>query len=295
MKKLMKKLTFALTLLLSIANSFAQDAKTEEKASKFSAAVDVVYPYLWRGVKYYGDRIAFQPYINYQATEKLTIGVWGSTNFSEAANAYNEFDWSVTYAVNSFTKVTLSDYYWPATLDNAAQIGGSRANYFNYSATAAQTLDLQLVFNFTEKGVPLDFTWSTLVGGADYKNMEFDTNGDYIEGSGKKAFSSYAEIGYTLSPKSLGVDIRPFVGAVINNGGYYPPTGELDDNGNPIIKSFQFTNSGLNVSKVFHLNKGYDFPVFVRYTYNDNGFANPNSVGEPVKNFFSAGMTFKVF
>ncbi len=292
----MKNLILMLALLLSAVMTFAQDAKTEEKASKFSAAVDVVYPYLWRGVKYYGDRIAFQPYINYQATEKLSFGVWGSTNFSEASNAYNEFDWSVTYAVTSFAKVTLSDYYWPATLDNAAQIGGSRANYMDYSATSAQTLDLSIGLNFTEKGVPLDFTWSTLVGGADYKDMQYDTNGDYIDGSGKRAFSSYAEIGYTLSPKKLGVDIRPFIGAVVNNGGYYPATGDDEDgDGNLDVKSFQFTNSGVNVAKVFHLNKGYDFPVFVRYTYNDNGFANPNTLDEPVKNFFSAGMTFKVF
>jgi hypothetical protein len=288
----MKKIILMLALLLSAGMTFAQDAKTEEKASKFSAAVDVVYPYLWRGVKYYGDRIAFQPYINYQATEKLSFGVWGSTNFSEAANAYNEFDWSVTYAVTSFAKVTLSDYYWPATVAN----GGSRANYMDYSATSAQTLDLSIGLNFTEKGVPLDFTWSTIIGGADYKDMEYDTNGDYIVGSGKKAFSSYAEIGYTLSPKKLGLDIRPFIGAVVNNGGYYPPTGDDEDgDGNLDVKSFQFTNSGVNVAKVFHLNKGYDFPVFVRYTYTDNGFANPNTLDEPVKNFFSAGLTFKVF
>jgi hypothetical protein len=288
----MKNNLLLLAFMLTAASSFAQDAKKEAAPNKLTAAVDVVYPYLWRGVKYYGDRIAFQPYANYAVTDKLTLGVWGSTNLSEQANSYNEFDWSVTYAVTPVLKVMVSDYYWPATKAN----GGSRTNYFNYEANSAQTLDLSIMLNFTDKGIPVDFLWSTIFGGADYKNMEYDANDNYIAGTGKRAYSSYAELGYTWSPKSVGLDIRPFIGAVINNGGYYPATGDDSDNdGNLDIKAFQFTNSGVNIAKVFHLNGGYDFPVFVRYTYNDNGFANPNTLGEPMKNFFSAGMTFKIY
>ncbi|WP_264563600.1 TorF family putative porin [Flavobacterium sp. N3904] len=277
----MKKVVVVLALMLTSSLTFAQDAPTdenglpkEEKESKFAAAVDVVAPYLWRGIKYSSNKVAFQPYASYAFTDKLTVGVWGTTNFSSAADAYNEFDWYVSYQVTPLMKVMLSDYYWPATKkayeeDNS----NSRDPYFDYSEGSAQTLDLSILFDFSDKGVPLDFQWNTIVGGNDY------------DADGNRAFSSYAEAGYTYSWEKPGLDFRPFVGAVVINGGYY---GE-DEEGN--IGAF-FSNVGLNVAKEIKFSEKFSVPVFIRYTYNEYGYENED--GEWSHNFISGGVTFTI-
>ena len=161
----MKKSFLIFAFVLSGSLTFAQDATvattldTEKAEPKFTSAVDVVYPYLWRGIKYNGDKVAFQPYMNYAFTDKWSFGVWATTNFSNAADAYNEFDWSICYQLIPIMSVMLSDFYWPGT-KNAYESDPenfSRDSYFDYSEGSAQTLDLSLLFDFSEKGIPLDF------------------------------------------------------------------------------------------------------------------------------------------
>jgi hypothetical protein len=277
----MKKVVVVLALMLTSSLTFAQDTPTDtkaeestEKESKFAAGVDVVAPYLWRGIKYMSNKVAFQPYASYAFTEKLTVGVWGTTNFSNAADAYNEFDWYVSYQATPIMKVMLSDYYWPATKNNTE---GSKDPYFDYSEGSAQTLDFSLLFDFSDKGVPLDFQWNTIVGGNDYKYDE--------DGNATRAFSSYAEVGYTHSIEKIGVDFRPFVGAVVINGGYYG----TDADGNA---GFAFTNVGLNVAKEIKFSEKFSVPVFVRYTYNELGYVNKDD--ELIHNFISGGVTFTI-
>jgi len=278
----MKKVVAVLALMLTSSLSFAQDAPTDAtgtepaaKESKFAAAVDVVAPYLWRGIKYSSNKVAFQPYASYAFTEKLTVGVWGTTNFSNAADAYNEFDWYVSYQVTPIMKVMLSDYYWPATKHN---LEGSKDPYFDYSEGSAQTLDLSVLFDFSDKGVPLDFQWNTIVGGNDYKY-------DADENPTTRAFSSYAEAGYTYSWEKTGLDFRPFVGAVVINGGYYG----TDVDGNA---GFFFSNVGLNVAKEIKFSEKFSVPVFIRYTYNEYGYVNSDD--EVIHNFISGGVTFTI-
>lgn len=282
----MKKAVLILALMLTSGLAFAQEtpvatpvAEPEAPEPKFTAAVDVVYPYLWRGIKYYGDKIAFQPYMAYAVTDKLSVGVWATTNFSNAADAYNEFDWNIAYQVSPVVKVMLSDYYWPATKNNP---DWERSSYFDYSEGSAQSLDLSVLLDFSEKGVPLDFQWNTFIGGGDYK---YDDNGER-----SRAFSSYAEIGYTYSLESAGLDIRPFVGAVVINGGYYG----VDASGKA---GFTFSNVGVNVAKELKITEKFSLPVFVRYTNNDYGiqkFDSNDNLTKTVRNFFSAGVTFNI-
>jgi hypothetical protein len=276
----MKKAIVVLALMLTSSLTFAQETVVKEnepevKESKFAAGVDVVAPYLWRGIKYMSNKVAFQPYASYAFTEKLTVGVWGTTNFSDAADAYNEFDWYVSYQVTPIMSVMLSDYYWPATKKNTSW---ERSKYFDYSEGSAQTLDLSLLFDFSDKGVPLDFQWNTIVGGNDYK---YDADGNATT----RAFSSYAEVGYTHSIEKIGVDFRPFVGAVVINGGYYG----TDEEGNA---GFAFTNVGLNVAKEIKFSEKFSVPVFIRYTYNEYGYLNEDD--ELSHNFISGGVTFTI-
>ncbi|WP_310380188.1 hypothetical protein [Flavobacterium sp.] len=275
----MKKVTIILALLLSSTVTFAQDAvkdstAVEEAEPKFTAAVDVVYPYLWRGVRYYGDDIAIQPYVGYAFTDKLSVELWATTNITSKADSYFEFDWSISYQISPVMSITLADYYWPATKKN---VDWEKSSYFDYSDGSAKTLDLSLLFDFSEKGVPIDFTWSTFIGGGDYK--------DDADGGRSRAYSSYAEVGYTHTFESAGIDVRPFAGAaVLNEGGYYG----TDANGNA---GFTFTNVGVNFSKEFKVSENYSLPVFVGYSHNDYGVAKETKT---IRNFFSCGVTFNI-
>lgn len=282
----MKKVLITAALLFIGGLAFAQDAPVAAAAAepeapepKFTAAVDVVYPYLWRGIRYYGDKVAFQPYLGYAITDKWSVGLWATTNFSNTADAYNEFDWSISYQVSPVVSVMLSDYYWPATKNNP---DWERSSYFDYSEGSAQSLDLSVVLDFSENGVPLDFQWNTFIGGGDYK---YDANGKRA-----RAYSSYAEIGYTYALASASLEIRPFVGAVVINGGYYG----VDANGEA---GFTFSNVGVNVAKELKITDKFSLPVFVRYTNNDYGvqeFDQQDHLTKTVRNFFSAGVTFTI-
>lgn len=83
-----------------------------------------------------------------------------------------------------------------------------RSNYFDYSEGSAQSLDFSVLLDFSDKGVPLDFQWNTFIVGADYN---YDENGNPTT----RAFSSYAEVGYTKIFENINVAIRPFVGVTI--------------------------------------------------------------------------------
>lgn len=267
----MKKVVIILALMLTSSIIFAQDTPVaatpapDAPASKFAAAVDVVYPYLWRGIALNSTgKVAFQPYLSYAFTDKFTVGLWGTTNLSNKATlyntSYNEFDWYASYQITPIVKVMVSDYYY--------DFPGARGSYFNYSDTSTNAVDLSLLLNFTSKGVPLDFQWNTLIAGGDLNN------------SGKRNYSSYTEIGYTHSIASAGIDLRAFAGAVVNTSNYY------------VTDGFTFTNVGLNVAKSIKITEGYSIPVFIRYTYNDRG--NVNTSGDLKKSFISGGLTLKI-
>ncbi|MDD5152118.1 MAG: hypothetical protein PHC28_16835 [Flavobacterium sp.] len=268
----MKKVVTILALMLTSTLTFAQDAPaaaapaTEEPASKLAIGVDVVYPYLWRGFKLNANKVAFQPYLSYAFTDKLTVGVWGTTNLSNDIKSYNEFDWYASYQVSPVVKLMLSDYYYDTPL--------ARGSYFNYDETSTQAIDFSVLLDFSEKGVPIDFQWNTLIAGNDFK---YDSNDKK-----SRNFSSYTEIGYSQSIESAGINLRFFAGAVISNvNAYY------------LTDGFKFTNVGLNVSKEIKFSESFSLPVFVKYTYNDNGNLNKNWDGT-VKSVVSGGMTFTI-
>ncbi len=261
----MKKVVLILALALTTSLTFAQDAPAtpaapEAPASKFAAAVDVVFPYLWRGFALNAtDKVAFQPYASYAFTDKLTAGIWGTTNLSNDATSYNEFDVYVSYQLSPVVKLMLSDYY--------SDYPGAKVSYWDFKSST-QAVDLTVALNFSDKGVPLDFQWNTLIAGGDFKN------------NGNRNYSSYTEIGYTHSIESAGIDLRAFAGAVVNESNYY------------VTDGFTFSNVGLNIAKEIKISENYGIPVFVRYTYNDRG--NFNKDGELKNSFISGGLTFKI-
>jgi len=272
----MKKVVIILALVLTSSFAFAQDAApaaAPAPAVKFAAAVDVVAPYLWRGIALNSTgKVAFQPYASITVSDKFTFGVWGTTNLSNDStpnskdtylyfkSSYNEFDWYASYQVSPVVKVMVSDYYY--------DFADVRGKYFNFDNTSTQAIDLSVLLNFSSKGVPLDFQLNTLVGGNDVNVT-----------SGNRNYSTYSEIGYTKSV-GAGIDLRAFAGAVVNQSAYY------------VTDGFKFTNVGLNASKAIKLSEGYSVPVFLRYTYSDRG--NYNDSGELKHNFIGGGLTLTI-
>jgi hypothetical protein len=281
----MKKIFLILSvLLLSYAgisqetNQTVKDSTANE--SKFSASIDITYPYFWRGIRYYGNKIAFQPCVEYAFSDKLSFELWATTNFSNANDAYNEFDWTIYYQISPVINLSLSDYYWPATSNNT---DWEKSNYFDYSEGSSKTLDLSILFDFSDKGVPIDFLWSTFIGGNDF-------NYDEEENPTSRAFSSYAEVGYNYTLKKTAIDFRTFVGAVVINGGKYG----IKADGST---GFSFTNVGVDISKEFSISKNYSVPIFIRYSFNDIGIQEFDDEGNLIniaRNFFSCGLTFKL-
>ncbi len=268
----MKKIVITLALALTSLATFAQETTTTAtpeapaaKESKFAAAVDIVAPYLWRGIALNStSKIAFQPYASYAVTDKFTVGVWASTNLKKdtlSTNlSYSEFDWYASYQVTPVIKVMLSDYFY--------ETPNFKNSYFNYNKDAGHVYDLSLLFDFSEEGIPVDFQVNTLVSGND------------LNADGKQNHSTYAEMGYSHSIEAAGIDLRAFAGGLVNKSSYYVTDGPV------------FTNVGLNVAKEIKITENYSLPIFLRYTYNDNG--NVNKAGELKRNFISGGITFTI-
>ncbi len=287
-----------LLLIIIIANSFAfaqvgNKKKMDSQKEKFelnylnkvSIAVDVVYPNLSRGILLNTERIAFQPSIEYNFSKKFSVGAWATTNFSSNATAYNEYDFTIAYQVLPYLIVELADYYTPATKQNSITYGGYRTPFLDFDIYSAQVLELCFDFNFSSKGVPIDFQWNTLIYGNDFKDVVKDNQGNVV--SKKRAFSSYSEIGYTYKTNKYDFKFRPFIGAaVINEAGYYG----YYRNGKT---GFSFINVGLNIDNKIKIIKNYPLPVFLQYTYNEDG--NYNADRTKLKyNFISAGITFNI-
>ncbi len=276
-------LFFALLLISCVGvsqetNNTVKDSVVSEP--KLTAAIDVVYPYLWRGIRYYGNKVAFQPHINYAFTDKLSFELWATTNFSNAKDAYNEFDWTIYYQISPVLNIMLADYYWPATFKNT---DWGKSNYFDYSEGSSQSIELSVLFDFSEKGMPIRFQWNTFIGGNDY-NYNIDGNAT------TRAFSSYAEVGYSHTLKKSNLELQCFLGAVVINGGYY--SNETDES-----PGFSFTNFEVSATKKIKLYKNYNLPLFAKYIYNDYGvqiFDSDNNMTNTIRNFFSCGVTFTI-
>ncbi len=84
-------------------------AQEEEKNSPFSAGVDLVSSYVWRGLKYGGP--ALQPYIEF-GTRGFVLGAWGSFGIGPVEEAVNEADLYTAYSFDFGLCIGLTDYYY---------------------------------------------------------------------------------------------------------------------------------------------------------------------------------------
>jgi hypothetical protein len=106
-KQMIHKTLFLMCLVSGIV---VFRANAQEPSGPFTANVDIVSSYLWRGSKF-GSGPAFQPSIGF-TTGGLTMGIWGSVCVSEDEAA--ETDIFLSYQHGPVT-IGTTGYYYPVS------------------------------------------------------------------------------------------------------------------------------------------------------------------------------------
>lgn len=166
MKNPVRKLTKLILVFV-----FALTSTLISAQATFSTGADIVSSYIWRGVAQGSNEPNIQPSLAY-TNSKLTIGAWGSGNFS---GTLKEFDLNATYAFSSKFAFTLTDYNWTFSKD-----------YFNYKKGTDHIYEAALAYTGAES-FPLTASVNTMIGGADKK------------ADGDNAYSTYVELGYPVA------------------------------------------------------------------------------------------------
>ncbi|PWS29328.1 hypothetical protein DHW03_05800 [Pedobacter yonginense] len=289
----MNKTLFIVALtLLSYQICFSQEKTTDSTATEsvkgtWDLNLDLASRYIWRGQAWGGNYPVAQLYGTYNLTEKLSLGFWATHNFQKQSfeendfgaeyRGYQEIDLVANYAFTNYLTTSLQYYYWPTT----EKVEGVSNKLFDFGNTGVSTLDLMLMFDFSEYKLPLWFTWSTFIAGNDYRYK------DEFDEKGKQNFTSYAEVGYNFDlPASI--KLSPVVGAVFNNKAAYYTYGDPD--------KISFVNIGAKASKEFKLSKKSTMPIWVSYTHNgaSRQFAVPETTRSIKSNYVVFGATFNL-
>lgn len=276
----MKKLILISAFMLTTTFVFAQEksSDTTQVEKKWNINLDIASRYIWRGQSWGGNYPVAQLYGDYSLSDKFSVGIWTTTNFKKEyynengeSKGYQEVDFIFNYAPTNFLTVSLQDYYWPST---DKQEGVSN-DFFNFGNDGSQSIDLMFMFDFSERGVPIWFTSSTLIAGNDFRYKD-DNDLD-----GKQNFTTYMEVGYNYEAP-LGINLAPVVGVVLNNkAGYY----SYADYNKP-----SFVNLGCKVSKDIKLGKSITMPIWLNYTH--NAASNKENLEPFGDDFLVAGVTF---
>jgi hypothetical protein len=261
----MRKVVFSILMALKFSMIFGQalqteilqDGSTSESVKgTWDMNLDLASRYIWRGQSWGGDYSVLQLYGNYNVSEKFSLGFWTTSNFKKeyydkngASKGYQELDFVLNYSPSDYLTVSLQDYYWPST---DRQEGVSN-DFFNFGNDGSQSVDLQFLFDFSERELPLWATLSTLIAGNDFRYK------DENDEKGKQNFTTYIEFGYTYEAP-LKTELAPVIGFVINNKAKYYTYADYDQP--------SFVNLGCKLSRDFELGKHFTMPVWLNYTYN---------------------------
>lgn len=234
------------------------------KKSKLNFTCEVISRYIWRGQSWGGDYVVVQPTLKYNCTSKFLIGTWATTNFKSdyfypdgsSYKGYYELDFFIAYKVNKYLTLQVWDYYWPSV----SRVEGIDNSYFNYGPNGVKTVDLNLLFDFSEVWRPFTLTISSLLAGNDFR---YDSNDE----NPKQNFTTYAEIGYSFKnifkkEKSYynNIDIVTNLGAVLNNQAQYYTAGDYN--------KLSIVNMSLKAVKTFSLNDKWTLPIYLNYVHN---------------------------
>ena len=242
----------AALLLLTAAPASASASEQEknaatastEQAPKVSVAPSaaLVSSYIWRGM--YQSGAAFQPGITL-STYGLSLGVWGSTDFT--GQGHKEFDINLAYSIAGVT-VSISDYWWAGESGIKNSNTSGLNHYFDYTAaTTAHILEGGLAYQLPFDKCPLKLSWYTMFWGGD-KNVDAD-------GTVRPAFSSYFELSCPFQVG--GVVLTPVIGCS-------PWTSQTCY----LNKGFAVNHVSLKAEKAIPLTEKFALPLFVQTVWN---------------------------
>lgn len=175
-----KKVSVIILLLVTATVSYGQD-----KQLRVDVNADLVSSYVWRGLYQAGASI--QPSLSLSAYG-LTIGSWGSTDFS---SSFKEIDFFISYELQKVA-VSLSDYWW----------SGEGESFFK--ERASHHFEAGLNYTFSDN-FPLSLGVNTIFYGREDRSDE-----------DKQLYSTYIEASYPFSMKNvdceLSIGISPWRG-----------------------------------------------------------------------------------
>jgi hypothetical protein len=276
----MDKIKLSLLLLFVTVIAFAQESIIEDNIEdkKWSVNLDIASRYIWRGQSWGGNYPVFQLYGDYSFSKKFSVGIWTTTNFQKeyydkngVPKGYQELDLIFEYAPTDFLTISLQDYYWPTT-DKQEEVSN---DFFNFGNDGSQSVDLLFMFDFTELGMPVWFTSSTLIAGNDFR---YEDENDL---DGTQNYTTYMEIGYNFK-MPLEINLSPVIGAVLNNKAKYYEYADYDKP--------SFVNLGCKMLREFNLGKKITMPIWFDYTY--NAASNEENLAPFGNQFLVAGITF---
>ena len=214
---------FVILLVCIPAVAFAQE---EEKDHSFYGTVDITSVNTWRGIVS-GNAPAIQPTVGFNKGN-FDVFAWGSWAVNDS---YREINIGVSYTLGNFT-AELVDYYYPY-----------KGNPFFDLRNSSTTHTAEIMLTYEPEAFPLHVMVGSYIFGDD--KLE----------SGKNAFSTYAEVGYTHE-----FNERNSIGAILGfslNRSFYT---EYE-------KGFGFVNLTAGYTRIFTL-WNYDMPLTVQYIYN---------------------------
>ena len=218
-----KRFASASLLLLVAAVAGAQDKKVET-----TVALDMVSHYVWRGQDL--GSVSLQPTLGI-AYKGLSLTAWGSVGIADASDT-KEFDITVAYTVGNFN-VGVTDYWFNSGLD-------PENRYFKYSAHETNhVFEANVGYDFGS----VSLQWFTNFAG-----------NDGVNGSGKRAYSSYFEANAPF--RLAGVEWAATAGVVPYATDFYG------------TKGFAVTNLALKATKSIRVTDSFAIPIFAQVVAN---------------------------
>lgn len=225
-----KSIIYAAFVAVGLLTASVASAQDNEKGVNVKVGADFVSSYIWRG--------SFNANASVQPTLGMSVGgfsltAWGSADLT--GYDYKEVDLTAAYSVKGFT-VSLVDYYWTPSSDRYSR------KYFHFGADSPHMVEVGAAYTFGE-AFPLTIAWNTMLFGADKKT------------DGKQEYSTYAEVSYPFSVKS--VDMTAAVGFTPwASGSIYGTEG------------FAVCNVMLGGQKAIKFSDKFSLPVFARIIWN---------------------------
>ena len=218
-------------------------SEAQEKAKvDLNVGLDIVNRYVWRGLQF-SDSPNLQPYasVSYGGFSFMGFGSYATSK------SYAEVDLIAAYTFKGLTFSVMDFYNEEEDL--------SMNDYFDWKrATTAHLVETSLAYELPVEKLPLVFTASMLVYGAD------------LNQNGNQNLSSYFELLYPFSFKDY--SLSAFVGATANKG-YYAEK--------PAV-----VNTGLSLERPIAVSDSFSFNL------NTSFIVNPRA--EDV--FLVVGLTF---